>query len=233
MSQMKAFCFKCGAELDPEAIVCPSCGRLQRSMVVRNVGPAPAPPRQTPRPAASPPGPTASPPGPPRRSPVRGLALAGAGILGLFVIGLAIGHACSGGQPSSPTSGLNPIVSVAPTQSAPSSAAPTPSGSASPARTGAASWARVSSDIPGGRCSTSQGCPVTGTFRNTGGRGGGTATFSLLDSGGNVVGTYSAPLPVTDPGGTADVSGYANGGQLADYLRSGGLVTLSVDVKSA
>ena len=39
MSQMKPYCFKCGAELEPEAIYCPECGRLQRSMVVRSVDP--------------------------------------------------------------------------------------------------------------------------------------------------------------------------------------------------
>src|SRR5215472_17065786 len=47
MSQMKPYCFKCGAELDPDAIYCPECGRLQRSMVVRAVEPgqgAPPPP---------------------------------------------------------------------------------------------------------------------------------------------------------------------------------------------
>jgi hypothetical protein len=38
MNQMKPYCFKCGAELDPDTIYCPVCGRLQRSMVVRNVG---------------------------------------------------------------------------------------------------------------------------------------------------------------------------------------------------
>jgi hypothetical protein len=36
MSQMKPYCFNCGAELDPDAIHCPACGRLQRSIVVRN-----------------------------------------------------------------------------------------------------------------------------------------------------------------------------------------------------
>jgi len=45
MSQMKPFCFKCGAELDPDAIHCPECGRLQRSMTVRAVDAnAPPPP---------------------------------------------------------------------------------------------------------------------------------------------------------------------------------------------
>src|SRR5215469_5838977 len=45
MSQMKPYCFKCGAELDPDAIYCPECGRLQRSMVVRTADPStPGPP---------------------------------------------------------------------------------------------------------------------------------------------------------------------------------------------
>src|SRR6266700_6167359 len=53
MSQMKPYCFKCGAELEPEAIYCPECGRLQRSMVVRTAPPASsgAPPAPSPRPA--------------------------------------------------------------------------------------------------------------------------------------------------------------------------------------
>jgi zinc-ribbon domain len=52
MSQMKPYCFKCGAELEPEAIYCPECGRLQRSMVVRAVDPnAPSPPRPLPAPS--------------------------------------------------------------------------------------------------------------------------------------------------------------------------------------
>src|SRR5260370_15902518 len=64
MSQMKPYCFKCGAELDPEAIYCPECGRLQRSMVVRAVEPgAPsAPPR---------PGPGQQPDQPPQFHPAR------------------------------------------------------------------------------------------------------------------------------------------------------------------
>src|SRR5215472_3232221 len=44
MSQMKPYCFKCGAELDPDAIYCPECGRLQRSMVVRTGDPDPSTP---------------------------------------------------------------------------------------------------------------------------------------------------------------------------------------------
>src|SRR5215469_7964248 len=52
MSQMKPYCFKCGAELDPDAIYCPECGRLQRSMVVRTAdqstpGPPPTAPSGT------------------------------------------------------------------------------------------------------------------------------------------------------------------------------------------
>jgi hypothetical protein len=54
MSQMTPYCFKCGAELDPEAIYCASCGRLQRSMVVRSSEPTPG---ATPPPPPPPPGP--------------------------------------------------------------------------------------------------------------------------------------------------------------------------------
>src|SRR5215831_13561733 len=50
MSQMKPYCFKCGAELEPEAIYCPECGRLQRSMVVRAV--EPGAPSQPPAPSS-------------------------------------------------------------------------------------------------------------------------------------------------------------------------------------
>ncbi len=56
MSQMKPYCFKCGAELDPDAIYCPECGRLQRSMVVRSVDPnAPRAPGPPPPPPGAPP----------------------------------------------------------------------------------------------------------------------------------------------------------------------------------
>ena len=54
MSQMKPYCFKCGAELDPEAIYCPDCGRLQRSMVVRAVETGPRTGRQAPPPPVPP-----------------------------------------------------------------------------------------------------------------------------------------------------------------------------------
>src|SRR5690348_12308890 len=53
MSQMKPYCFKCGAELDPDAIYCPECGRLQRSMVVRAVDPNVASPPAAPYPGSS------------------------------------------------------------------------------------------------------------------------------------------------------------------------------------
>src|SRR5947209_17874673 len=102
MSQMKAYCFKCGAELDPEAIVCPSCGRLQRSMVVRSVEAEPGAPAAAPeeRPLYGPP-PEAPPPEGPRRSPARALAIIGAGIIGLFLIGFALSRACTGPTRSS------------------------------------------------------------------------------------------------------------------------------------
>jgi hypothetical protein len=157
------------------------------------------------------------------------LAIIGASIVGLFLIGFALSRACAG--PARSNAVVGPIVSVAPTQPSSGGTPTSTPSSRSSTDPGAATWARVSSDIPGGHCTTAQGCPVTGTFKNNGGRGGGTATFSLIDSSGSAVGTYTAPLPVTDSGGTADVSGYANGDQLPDYLKSGGLVTLKVDVK--
>ena len=234
MSQMKPYCFKCGAELEPDTIRCPHCGRLQRSMVVRGDGPTQEPvatryavPNRE-RYATE-----------PRPGRMRTWAMAATGVAALFLVGLFIGRACisSSSNPNTtavvqspaatPPAAAQPGATTAPTQ--PPTATPKPS---APAQPGAANFVRVASDIPGGHCTTAQGCPVTGTFKNNGGRGGGTATFSLLDSGGNVVGTYAATLPVTDGGQSVDVSGYANGPTLPDYLKSGGLVTLKVDVQN-
>jgi hypothetical protein len=235
MSQMTPYCFKCGAELEPETIRCPHCGRLQRSMVVRGAGPAEesvatryaVPSRER----------YPSDPRPPGR--MRTWALAAAGVLGLFLVGLVIGRACIGTTSNPSTTAVvatppatapaagQPSATTRPTQQP--TATPKPS---APAQPGAANFVRVASDIPGSHCTTAQGCPVTGTFKNNGGRGGGTAIFSLLDSGGSVVGTYTATLPVTEAGQSVDVSGYANGPTLPDYLKNGGLVTLKVDVQN-
>lgn len=233
MSQIKPYCFKCGAELEPDAIRCPHCGRLQRSMVVRDAGPA-QPPVATPYAVPK----RERYPTSPHPGRARTWAMAAAGVVALFLVGLFIGRACiSSGSPSTtavvsspaatPPAAAQPSAPTAPTQRP--TATPKPS---APAQPGAANFVRTASDIPGGHCTTAQGCPVTGTFKNNGGRGGGTATFSLLDSGGNVVGTYTATLPATEAGESVDVSGYANGPTLPDYLKGGGLVTLKVDVQN-
>lgn len=247
MSQMTAYCFKCGASLKADTIQCPYCGRIQRSMVVRNAPPVdrslevqdeaydePYPPPRMPPPA-------------PRSSRGRVLALAGAGILGLFLVSFAVGQTCAGGSDSrsvarsgSLADAPSPVVPTptasspasSPTPGARTSSTPAPGQSVMPGVPSAARWVRVTSTIPGGKCTTSQGCPVQGTFRNGGQRGGGIVTFSLIDSSGAVVGTYMAPLPTTEAGGTAEVSGYANGDQLPAYLRSGGIVQLKVDVQN-
>jgi hypothetical protein len=149
-------------------------------------------------------------------------------LLGFLLLVLVIAHA-AGSQPGGSTASQVPTnVPLTPAPSSATTAQPTPS-----AQVGAAHFVRVASDIPGGHCTTRQGCPVTGTFKNTGGRGGGSVTFSLVDSGGNVVGTYTAQLPVTDPGASQDVSGYATGDQLPAYLKSGGTVQLQVSVTNA
>jgi hypothetical protein len=222
---MRAYCPNCRAEVDPEALVCPACRQRLSSLIVRAAEPPPVEPgapQHTDVPSSS---------ARVGASSIRmaWMAVIGAVLLGLVLFVVLIARALSG-TPASPTAAQNPVVLTPPAASAPGTVAPS-SPTASPVpHSGSAHFVRVTTDLPGGHCTTSQGCPVTGTFKNTGGRGGGTATFSLLDSSGNVVGIYSAPLPVTDPGGTVDVSGYASGDQLPAYLKSGGQVQLQVSV---
>jgi len=171
------------------------------------------------------------PPGRAGPSRTRLVAIGLAAVLGLFLLSFAIGHLLGGS--SAPRTG-----SVAPPQSTPAAVNPTPAGpSATPAPTptgsagtgGSASWQTVTRDIPS-QCSTRQGCPVTATLKNTGGRGGGTVTITLTDDGGSPIATFTGPIPVTDAGQTVQVSGFANGDQLAPYIRGGGIVHLkSVD----
>ena len=97
---------------------------------------------------------------------------------------------------------------------------------------GNAKFQKVSSSIPA-KCTTSQGCPIQVTLKNAGDRGSGTVTVTLTDDGGAAVGTFTGPIPVTDAGGTVQVTGFANGDQLPAYLRSGGIVHITtVDVKN-
>jgi hypothetical protein len=77
---------------------------------------------------------------------------------------------------------------------------------------------------------------VTVTLKNNGQRGGGTVTVTLTDAegGGNTIATFTGPIPTTDAGGTVQVSGWANGDQLPNYLKGGGIVYLTtVDIKNS
>ncbi|HSR22422.1 MAG TPA: hypothetical protein VLW53_02645, partial [Candidatus Eisenbacteria bacterium] len=169
-------------------------------------------------------------------SPLRLIALAAAGLLGLFLIGFAVGHILGVGSsppgPSAPAPGQTTQATGGPT-TAPSRT-PGPSSTPDQGIVGNARFVRVSSSIPG-RCTTSQGCPVQVTVKNNGERGSGSVTVTLSDAAqnGNTVATFTGPIPVTDAGATAQVTGFANGDQLPSYLRSGGTVYItSVDIKS-
>lgn len=172
-----------------------------------------------------------------QRSWVRLAAIAVAGLTGLFLVGFAIGKVFggSGGPDTSqaPPQQQSAIVATA-TPSTQSSA--TPAATATPDQgTGTANFQKVGADIPG-QCSTRQGCPIRVTVKNTGGRGAGTVSVTLTDAqgGGNTVATFSGPIPVTDPGATVQVTGYANGDKLPDYLRAGGTVYISnVTIKNS
>jgi hypothetical protein len=183
------------------------------------------------------PAPPAAAPAAPRspQGTVRLAAIVVAGALGLFLVGFGITHVLVGGSGSgSPAGSAAPHRGQAANSGATTTpvATPAPSPSASADTGGGGSnWQRVTSDVSG-RCSTTQGCPVTATLKNTGARGAGTVTITLTDGGGNPIATYSGPVPVTDSGQTVQVSGYANGDQLGAYLRGGGTVYLkSVEVK--
>jgi hypothetical protein len=177
---------------------------------------------------------------PPRQGSnvVRIVAIAGLGLLGLFAVGLLIGHLISGPSTSdntTPAAQQSTLPTVAPT----APAAQQPTASAAPSTTpvqgaGSANFRVLNSSIPS-RCSSRQGCPVQVTLKNNGGNGGGTVTVTLNDDGGNgsPIATYSGPIPTTDAGQTVTVNGYATGDRLPQYLIGGGLVGISkVDVKN-
>jgi hypothetical protein len=177
---------------------------------------------------------------PPRQGSnvVRIVAIAGLGLLGLFAVGLLIGHLISG--PSSPDNTTpaaqqSTLPTVAPT--APS--AQQPSASAAPSTSpvqgaGTAKFVQLNSTIPGGHCTSKQGCPVQVTLKNNGGNGSGTVTVTLNDDGGNPIAAFSGPIPATDGGATVTVDGYATGDHLSAYLVSGGFVHIArVDIKNA
>jgi hypothetical protein len=169
---------------------------------------------------------------PVRRQPsrVRLIALAVAGLVGLFLVGLGIGKVVGGsGSPAGPADTVSSQRSAPVATSPPPTTQPTapPSATATPNQgTGTATFQKVSAQIPSG-CTTRQGCPIQVTLKNNGGRGGGTVGVTLVDDSGKDIATFSGPIPVTDPGATATVTGYANGDNLPAYLRAGGLVHIT------
>lgn len=204
---------------------CRRCGHLQTGpMIVRAVG------RQDD--TTIDPGPRVTVPDVPRRPPPasRGRAF-GPGVLVLgvvvlvlliFAVGLSIGRLTS--SPGHSTAGLPS------NQQPPAVVTPTPSPTPTPTPTSAAHFASVRWDIPGGRCTSANGCPVTGTFRNQGaGRGEGTAKFEVTSQdGATVYASCTAPIPATDPGGTADASCSANSPDLVNlwHENPGALITV-------
>jgi hypothetical protein len=173
---------------------------------------------------------------PVRRQPsrVRLIALAVAGLVGLFLVGLGIGKVVGGsGSPAGPADTVSSQRSAPVATAPPPTTQPTapPSATATPNQgTGTAIFQRVSGpSIPNGQCSTKLGCPIQVTLKNGGGRGGGTFSLTLTDQagGGNTIATFSAPIPTTDAGGTVAVTGYATGDKLPDYLKSGGTVYIT------
>jgi hypothetical protein len=174
-------------------------------------------------------------PGEPASNRNRIIVLAAAGLLGLLLVGFAIGQLI--GRSSGPTTPAAGVSQQSGGQQAPPATAHppvTPTATATSASQGAARFQRVTVQIPG-RCTTGQGCPIQVTLKNNGERGGGTVTVTLTDSegGGNTVATFTGPIPTTDAGATVDVSGFATGDQLPAYLRNNGTVYIaSVDVKN-
>jgi hypothetical protein len=169
---------------------------------------------------------------PARRQPsrVRLVALAVAGLVGLFLVGLGIGKVVGGsGSPAGPADTVSSQRSAPVATAPPPTTQPTapPAATATPNQgTGTGSFQKVSAQIPSG-CTTKQGCPIQVVLKNAGGRGGGTVGVTLVDDSGKDIATFSGPIPVTDPGATVTVTGYANGDNLPAYLRAGGLVHIT------
>jgi hypothetical protein len=228
---MKAFCTSCGAPMEADDRHCRRCGRLQSGpMLVRAAG-QPEEPAPELRPPA--PGP-AAPLRPPStltrarfdvRMVLLGVLAAVLVIIVIFAGGLAIGRlmsSASGRTAAGQPRGQQPPAVVTPTPS------PTPT----PTPTSAAHFTNVSWNIPGSHCSTANGCPATGVFRNQGpGRGDGTARFDVASQdGATVYASCTAPIPATDPGATSEASCSANSPDLAALWRQNpsALITLKV-----
>jgi hypothetical protein len=160
---------------------------------------------------------------PSRPAPFRIIAIGAAALLLLFLLAF-IGGQLLGSRSPSPSAAAPPTTQPSAAASAPATAAPTatPAPTASPSQgiTGNAKFVRVNDSITG-RCSGTSGCPVSGTFKNTGGQGSGSVTFNITDQGNTTTyATCTAPIPQTDPGQTATVSCNATGDALGPLFRS-------------
>jgi hypothetical protein len=144
-------------------------------------------------------------------------------VLLIFAVGLAVGRLTSSG-------GRGTAAGQPSSQQPPAVITPTPSPSASPTPTSAARFVNVSWSIPGSHCTSANGCPVTGVFRNQGpGRGIGTARFDVTSQdGATVYASCTAPIPATDPGATSEASCSANGPDLVKlwHENPGALITV-------
>jgi zinc-ribbon domain len=154
------------------------------------------------------------------RRPFRLLAIGGVILLGLFLIAFAAGQLLGGrGTPTASTGG-QPTTAPSTQPSTAPTATSAPTATPTQGITGSAKFVRVNSDIPG-RCTIANGCPVEGTFKNTGGQGSGSVTFNLTDQGGGTVyGTCTTQIPSTDAGQTATATCNANGDALGQLFHS-------------
>lgn len=215
--EISAFCTSCGAPMEAEDRHCPKCGRLQSGTIVVRSMPG-----------------LESPPVPeqarwrfnPRLLPAIGIGA----LLLVFLVGLLLGRLAGNGhgtQGRQLAAAATPTVrsTNAGTPPARSSSTSGPTASPSATQNGQVQFVWVPRPVTL-TCSTANGCPLSGTFRNQGqGRGSGTARLAVgTEDGGTSYATCTVSIPATDPGATADVSCTANSPQLSDHLKSGGIV---------
>jgi hypothetical protein len=224
---MKAFCTSCGAPMEADDRHCPRCGRLQRGALFVRAVPDERPQHPPPRPARRrtflPEG-GINLPGAGLKLP-RGVSallaialLAGAALVLVFVVGLALGRITAPGGGGRNTAAVSPASSQTPLIV-----------TSTPAPANPAQFARVNTSS-GFRCSIANGCPLSATFRNQGpGRGPGTARLDVTSAdGATVYASCTAPIPDTDPGGTVQVGCSANSEELANLFRQSPNVSLAV-----
>jgi|SRR2546430_1641814 hypothetical protein len=232
---MKAFCTSCGAPMEADDRHCPRCGRLQRGALFVRAVPDERPQHPPPRPARRrtflPEG-GINLPGAGLKLP-RGVSallaialLAGAALVLVFVVGLALGRITAPGGGGRNTAAVSPASSQTPLIV---TSTPSPPPTSTPAPANPAQFVRVNTSS-GFRCSIANGCPLSATFRNQGpGRGPGTARLDVTSAdGATVYASCTAPIPDTDPGGTVQVGCSANSEELANLFRQSPNVSLAV-----